>query len=40
MDRVAYLIAFVLLLAACSPPAERMDWKALTDYLDQQEPAP
>ena len=33
------LVALLLILGlgACAPPAEKMDWKALTDYLDQQE---
>jgi hypothetical protein len=36
---IARFIALALLAmtAACSAPSERMDWKALSDYLDQQE---
>jgi len=30
-------LALLAMTAACSAPSEKMDWKALTDYLDKQE---
>ena len=31
------ILAVLAMTAACSAPSEKMDWKALTDYLDQQQ---
>jgi hypothetical protein len=33
----ALAVVFFVMVAACSTRSEKMDWKALSDYLDQQE---
>lgn len=34
------ILAVLAMTAACSAPSEKMDWKALSDYLDKQEQTP